>query len=205
METVKRFARHLGFSHEVVLQLALCCHESSRRLYQHRWSCYRRWCAETGHFVSHPSISKLAHFLFFLRKETHLSVSAICCYRSTLSAIFKFRLPDPSTNFVLRDLICSFELERPSAPIGLPSWDLVKVLEYLRGPIFEPLPSKPLRLITIKTLLLLSLATAKRVGELQALSHRVVSQGPDIFVSYLPELVAKTDSERNPLPRYVPV
>ena len=131
----------------------------------------------------------------------HLSVSAICCYRSTLSAIFKFRLPDPSTNFVLRDLICSFELERPSAPIGLPSWDLVKVLEYLRGPIFEPLPSKPLRLITIKTLLLLSLATAKRVGELQALSHRVVSQGPDIFVSYLPELVAKTDSERNPLPR----
>ena len=101
----------------------------------------------------------------------------------------------------MHDLICSFELERPSAPVGPPSWDLVKVLEYLPGPVFEPLSSKPLRVITVKTLFLLALATAKRVGELQALSHCVVSQGLDIYVLYLPEFVAKTKSERNPLPR----
>ena len=120
-------------------------------------------------------------FLLFLRKAKHLSVLAVRGYSSALSAVLKFRLPDLSTNFVLRDLICSFELERPSAPVGPPSWDLVKVLEYLHGPVFEPLSSKPLRLITIKTLFLLSLATAKWVGELQALWRRVVSQGPDIL------------------------
>ena len=43
-------------------------------------------------------------------------------------------------------------------------------------------------------LFLLSLATAKRV-ELQAISCRVASQGHDLSLAYLPEFVAKTESE----------
>ena len=43
---------------------------------------------------------------------------------------------------------------------------------------------------------LLSLATAKRVGELQALSCRVTFRGLDF-----PEFVAKTESVSNPLLR----
>ena len=91
-------------------------------------------------------------------------------------------LPDICTSFALRDLICSFELQRPSAPVGPPSWDLVKVLEYLCGPVFELLSSKPLRVITINILFLLSLVMAKQVGERQALSSRVVFHGPDIYL-----------------------
>ena len=53
----------------------------------------------------------------------------------------------------------------------------------------------------MKVAFLLTLATAKRVGELQALSCRVASRGPDMSLSYLPEFVAKTESEKNPLPR----
>ena len=53
----------------------------------------------------------------------------------------------------------------------------------------------------MKVAFLLALATAKRVGELQALSSWVAFLGPDLSVSYLPELVVKTESERNPLPR----
>ena len=74
-------------------------------------------------------------------------------------------------------------------------------LEYLRGPVFEPLSSRPLRIVTIKTSSLLSRATARRVGEIQALSHRVAFQGSDISLTYLPEFVAKTELERNSLPR----
>ena len=47
----------------------------------------------------------------------------------------------------------------------------------------------------------MALATAKRVGELQALSCRVVSHGPDMSLAYLQEFVAKTESKRYPLPR----
>ena len=66
--------------------------------------------------------------------------------------------------------------------------------------MFEPLASKDLRTITCKVLFLLSLATAKQVSELQALLRSVAFSGKDLSLSYLPEFVAKTESERNPLP-----
>ena len=52
----------------------------------------------------------------------------------------------------------------------------------------------------MKVLFLLSLATAKRVSELQAISMWVTFQGDDLSLSYLPEFGAKTESECNPLP-----
>ena len=53
----------------------------------------------------------------------------------------------------------------------------------------------------MQVLFLLSLATSKRVSELQALSRSVAFSGKDLCLSYLPEFVAKTELERNPLPR----
>ena len=133
--------------------------------------------------------------------EKHLAVSVIKGYRSPLISVFKFHLPELFDSFVLRDVIRSFEIERPRCPVGPPSWDLVKVFTYLRGFTFEPLASKPLQFATMKVSFLLALAMTKRVGELQALSCRVASHGPDISLAYLPEFVAKTKSERNPLLR----
>ena len=196
---LKPFARHLGVSRGVASHFSLCRRDSSRRLYQHRWSCYRHWCADRGHSVSHPSMAKIADFLF-LRVKKGLSVSAVRGYRSTLTAVFKYKLPDLSSDFILRDMVRSFTLACLPTPVGPPSWDLVKVLEYLRGPSFEPLASQSLWTVTLKTLFLLSLATAKRVGELQALSHLIATRGSDIAVSYLQEFVAKTESVQNPLP-----
>ena len=81
-----------------------------------------------------------------------------------------------------------------------PSWDLNLVLKCLMSESFEPLESKPLKIITLKTLFLVSLATAKRVGVLQALSAIVPSQGPDLILSYLLSFVAKADTVNNPVP-----
>ena len=134
---------------------------------------------------------KIADFLLFLRKEKRFSVSAVKGYRLPLASVFKYKLPEIWHSFVLHDLIRSFEIERPLCPVGPLSWDLMKVLDYLRGSSFEPLHLKPLRVVMMKTLFLLSLVTVKRVSELQALSCRVVFQGPDISLTYLPEFVAK--------------
>ena len=75
------------------------------------------------------------------------------------------------------------------------------VLRFLRGPPFEPLSTSSLRSLTQKVLFLVSLATAHRVGELQAVSHEVSFSGSDAFLSYLPEFCAKTELAVNPLPR----
>ena len=112
-----------------------------------------------------------------------------------------FVLPEIQDSFVLPDLIRSFELERPLFPVGPPSWDLVQVLSFLRGSSVKPLSSCSLGQLTMKVLFLLSLAMAKRVGELQALSLCIAFRGSDLSVSYLVEFVAKTESVRNPLPR----
>ena len=122
-----------------------------------------------------------------------------------LSVVFRFVLLDLSSHIVLRDLLRSFRLECPLPSCRVPPWDLSLILSFLRGPPFEPLSSCSLRDLTRKVLFLLSLATARRVGELQALSSQMSSSGGDLFLSYLPEFRAKTESSARPLPHSFPV
>ena len=75
------------------------------------------------------------------------------------------------------------------------------MLEYLRSPVFEPLSSTLLRDLTRKTLFLVALAMAKRVGELQALSRIVSFSSSSAGLSYVPEFLAKTETAVCPLPR----
>ena len=75
-----------------------------------------------------------------------------------LSVVFRFKLPELGDHRVLRDLIWSFAIERPHRPQLPPLWDLEVFLRHLMFSAYEPLES---------------LVTAKRVGELQALSKCV--------------------------------
>ena len=118
-----------------------------------------------------------------------------------LSGVFRFILPELSSHFVLHDFLRSFRLERPLPSSWVPPWDLLLVLHFLRGPPFEPLSSCSLWDLTQKVLFLVSLATAQHVGKLQAVSRDVSFSGSDIYLSYLPEFHAKTESSANPLPR----
>ncbi len=56
------------------------------------------------------------------------------------------------------------------SPRTVPTWDLPTVLRALRGSTFEPLQSSSLRVLSLKTALLLALASVKQVRDLQALS-----------------------------------
>ena len=49
------------------------------------------------------------------------------------------------------------------------------------------------------------MATARRVGELQAVSRDVSNSGSDLYQSYLPEFRAKTESSANPIPNSLQV
>ena len=130
-----------------------------------------------------------------------LSVSSVKGYRSMLSAVFRFHLPDLSAHPILRDLLRSFRVSAPSCPMCPPPWDLSKVLRFLISDAFEPLRTAPLRALSKKVLFLLALATAKRVGELQALSRIVSFVRDDACLSYVPEFVAKSESLTRSIPR----
>ena len=67
--------------------------------------------------------------------------------------------------------------------------------------MFEPLSNASLRDLTRKTLFLVALATAKRVGELQALSRIVSFSSSSEGLSYVPEFLAKTETAVRSAPR----
>ena len=201
LATLQRFTRAAGFSSAVAEQSSLARRPSSRALYQHRWSIYRSWCHDHGHSVSRPTLAKVADFLYWLRFTKGLSVSSLRGYRSALSAVFRFHLPSLSSDPVIRDLLRSFRLSSAERVLRPPAWDLSKVLQYLVTSAFEPLSRASFRALTLKTLFLLALATAKRVGELQALSSLVTFVGADACLSYIPQFVAKSESLTRSIPR----
>ena len=190
LEIIKRFTRAGGFSRRVAQPVALARRPSSRVGYQSHWLMFRQWCRSEGHSISRPSLPKVADFLFWLRCSRRLSVSSVVGFRSMLSAVFNSVLPGISTSPVLLDLLRSFQAEAPIREVRPPSWDLNIVLSFLRSSSFEPLTTISLRDLTCKTLFLLSLATAKRVGEIQALSRRVSFSSSAAGLSYVPEFVA---------------
>ena len=83
--TLKRFARQAGFSETVAGQLAPCRRTSTRLNYQARWGKFRKWCKDSHHRSSEPTIPKITEFL-----TERPAVSTIKGYRSMLSSVFKF-------------------------------------------------------------------------------------------------------------------
>ena len=122
--TIKRFPRAGGFSRRVAQQVSLARRLSSRAGYQSKWLVFRQWCRSEGHSISHPSLPKIADFLFWLRRYRRLSVSSVMGYWSMLSAVFKSVLPAISTSLVLHVLLRSFQAEAPIREVRPPSWDL---------------------------------------------------------------------------------
>ena len=106
-----------------------------------------------------------------------------------------------SSHPILQDLLRSFRVSAPSCPLRPPSWDLAKVLSFLLSNTLEPLREAPLHALTMKVLFLLAFATAKRVGEIQALSRFVFFCDGDACLSYVPEFVAKSESLSRSIPR----
>ena len=95
---LRRSARQAGFSDEVAGQLTHCRRRSTCVNYQAKWVVYRCWCYRLGHSVSRPTVVKVADFLLYLRHSLSLSYSSIASYRSMLSGVFRFILPELSSH-----------------------------------------------------------------------------------------------------------
>ena len=90
-------------------------------------------------------------------------------------------------------LMRSFSKSCSPQEIRPPEWDVTLVLRSLTGAPYEPLRQASLRDVTLKTIFLLALASAKRVGELHGISFQVRhSRGwNSMTFSFVPDFVAK--------------
>lgn len=118
-----------------------------------------------------------------------------------LNSVFCLKGMNLSKDPVIQEVIRACSQKAHKQRHMVPPWNVDVVLHHLVSMPFEPLEQSSIRLLTQKTLFLVALATAKRVSELQALSSNVAYRDNSMFLSYLPEFVAKTETATNPGPR----
>ena len=148
-------------------------HNSSLRLYQSHYSKFTGWCDTRGLTPESANVQDLADFLLYLRVDLGLAPKTISNYRSSLAATIR-PLQGAVAHPVLSSLIKSFSHSAVPVRNRVPDWDLSQVLLALRSAPFEPprWDDTTSRLYcTMKTVFLLVLASARRRGELQAISR----------------------------------
>ena len=113
----------------------------------------------------------VADFLTFLFSVKKCQVSTIKGYRSTISNTLKYKTGyDFGSQSVLSELTKSFAIQRPVDRSLAPKWDLAFVLSHMCKAPFEPLDKASLVYLSVKIVFLVTLATARRVSEVHALS-----------------------------------
>ena len=175
------FFLEAGFSQEAALMAAEGRRPSTLGLYNRRLRLFREWCSSHPIRPSQASLGQIADFLLYLF-QLGRKVNTIRGYRSAIAAIHSGFSDGGSVSdsASLNHLLKGMFLKRPTVRSLVPPWSLASVLETLAAPPFEPLHACSLKLLTLKTVFLVSLASGRRRGAVQALS---TSPG---HISFLP-------------------
>jgi len=104
-----------------------------------------------------------------------------------------------SSSPLISNYLDGFSNQEVLKPISCPQWDVCLVLDLLRKPPFEPLLDSTLSNLTLKTIFLLALASAKRVSAIHALGARqnditFAVDFSSVTLSHLPKFRAKTQA-----------
>ncbi|XP_068127185.1 uncharacterized protein [Hyperolius riggenbachi] len=180
-----------GFSDGLAETLLNSRKKVTRLIYQKAWRVFNDWC--TNRSVSNRSLRSVLEFLQCGYKKG-LSVSTLKVQVSALSVFLERRLANE--DYIIRFFQALRRL-RPCIKSRVPAWDLNTVLQGLCESPFEPLSQISDKFLTLKTVFLLAITTARRIGELQALSikepYLMVSEDritlrPD--ATFLPKMVS---------------
>ena len=101
-------------------------------------------------------------------------------------------------------LIRSFSKSVRPEELRSPAWDVTLVLQSLTPAPYEPLRTSDERFLAQKKLFLLALASAKRIGELHTLSHRISHSRDwdEVSFTFIAGFIAKTQDPSSSAPRF---
>ncbi|XP_041440030.1 uncharacterized protein LOC108708933 isoform X1 [Xenopus laevis] len=154
-----------GLSKEVVETLLQSRKKSTSSAYERIWKVYDRWCSQKGFSSLQKGIAQILQFLqdgF----DKGLQPNTLRVQVSALSAHLNTRL---SLEPMVRRFLTATKRLRPRVKSFVSPWDLDFVLNRLCKPPFEPLQEIPLKMLTLKTVFLTAITSARRIGEIQAL------------------------------------
>lgn len=159
-----------GLPENIITTIQSARAASTRSAYDGKWRAFEEWCVDSGHIALQSPVPVILTFLQGLL-DKGLAFSTIKVYLAAISACH-VGFGDKTAG--QHPLICQFmkgaRRLRPAMRSLVAPWDLTKVLNALSRTPFEPLHQVELKLLTFKAVLLLALASAKRVSDIHALS-----------------------------------
>ena len=168
---VKQSLRDRQFSSKVAEHVSKARRDSTVKVYDAKWQIFRDWANQRKIDPIQATPQIVADFLTFLFSVKKCQVSTIRGYRSTISNTSKYRIGyDFGSHPVLSELIKSFAKQRQVDRSLAPKWDLAFVLSHMCKAPFEPLDKASLFHLSVKTVFLVTMATARKVSEVHAFS-----------------------------------
>ena len=189
---------------KVGLFAPMCARTSTSRLYRAKWMLFCGWCRGRGVAPVNATVPMIVDFLIHLLRDEGLSVSAIKGFCAALNSVFALKGMDLADSRPMSMLIRSFSKSVKPEELRPPAWDITLILQSLIRALYEPLWTLDKCFLAQKTLFLLALASAKRIGELHALSHRISHSRDwsEVSFTFVAGFVAKTQNPSNFAPRF---
>ncbi|XP_069582064.1 uncharacterized protein [Ranitomeya imitator] len=192
LEFERQLLKVRGFSDSVINTLLTSRKRSTTDIYVRVWKKFLNLYPSA--LSSEIPVSTILEFLQKGR-DLGLSVNTLKVQVSALGALYSHNV---AGNRWIARFISACQRSEPVQIPQMPPWDINLVLEALTGHPFEPLDLAHIKYISLKTVLLVALVSARRVGDIQALSvdPPFMSIFPDRIVlktdpSYLPKMCTK--------------
>ncbi|XP_068121376.1 uncharacterized protein [Hyperolius riggenbachi] len=178
-----------GFSKDVVNTLLACRKPTTRRKYNKVWYTFSAWKQKDA-----SRSDDITSVLEFLQQGVKLGLT-VSTLRAQVSALSVFLSRRLSADIYVKNFLRSVERSQPIPQKLVPPWDLSLVLDFLTSDKFEPLDSVPLKFLTLKVVFLVAITSARRIGDIQALSikdpYMIIHSDKIVFrldPSYLPKV-----------------
>ena len=175
---------------------------STRALYSYRWETFKTWCIRRNEC---PRSGPLTSVLEFLQElfEQGKSPSTLKVFLAAISACHE-RIDGKTVgaNPLSIQFLKGAQRLRPRRLPSVPAWQLNVVLQALTKSPFQPLADVDIKWLSLKVAFLLAVTSAKRIGELHALSVHadcfyVKPDGAGIVLRPNPAFVPKILSAQN--------
>ena len=201
LENKREHLQGEGLSQAVAKTILAARSKATYKKYEAGWNHYARWCRDHSVHTFTSSVPDVLQYLQYCLDTLNLSVSLV---RSRIYAIAlyhkRYPLAQLSQHTWVQQFIKGMQREYVVPKSVLPQWKLQWVLQGLRGAPFEPMTSQRLDLLTYKTAFLLAITSAKRIGELHALSSnkRLLHITPaGIRLRLNPAFIPKVNNPKN--------
>ena len=191
LEAEKLAWRRQGFSDDVIDTALAAKRGSTRTVYDSRWQAFVDWCTQRH---IDPLSCNVPQFLEFLQQLVHrnLALNTIKGYVTAVSSrrgLVEYR--DESVRMAavspVRTWLRGLSIQRPPVRSRVPPWSLELVLRVLTSAPFYPLHQCDLKHLTLRTVFLLAISSARRASELHAIRVDSLVRHGTGYIAYTDE------------------